>query len=87
MAVPGGAKTTVVLSKERAVEIDLSQPAKRKLTAISDGKPAFSKIQPIGEAMTIIGTDGTPRAPGSQSCASINRAATETLPVPTVAVR
>jgi len=52
-----GARTNVVLNKERTVEIDLSQTKKRKVTAISRGTPVCTSTQPLGELMTIIGAD------------------------------
>jgi hypothetical protein len=57
VAVPVGAKTKVVLSKERSVEIDLSEPTKRRVTAISGDKPVGSTTRPVGEAITVIGAD------------------------------
>ena len=57
VAIAAGAKTTVHLSNERAVEIDLSQPKKRKVTAISNDKIVSSTTQPVNDAMTIIGAD------------------------------
>jgi hypothetical protein len=62
VAVAAGARTKLVLSKERIVEIDLSQPKKRKVTAISKNKPICSTTQPAGEAMTIIGADRDTRS-------------------------
>jgi hypothetical protein len=57
VTVAAGAKTKVVLSNERTVEIDLSQPKKRKVTAFSKNQPVCTTMQPVGEAMTIIGAD------------------------------
>jgi hypothetical protein len=52
-----GQKTRLKLSKEREVEIDLTNPAKRKVIAYSAGKPVCSATRPVGEAKTIIGAD------------------------------
>jgi len=52
-----GLRTSVVLSKERRVEIDLSQAKKRKVTALSQGNPVCTSTQPTGKLMTIIGAD------------------------------
>ena len=57
VAVAAGTMTKVSLSKERGVVIDLSQPKKWKVTALSEGKPICSTTQPVGDAMTIIGAD------------------------------
>jgi hypothetical protein len=55
--VAAGTKTRITLSKERAVEIDLSQPEKRKVMAFSYDKPICVSTQPISKSMTIIGAD------------------------------
>ncbi len=60
VVVPTGTKTSVILSKERTVEIDLSRPKKRKVTAISHHEPICSTTQAMGEAMTVIGADRDP---------------------------
>ncbi len=57
VTMPVGGKTKVVLSKERAVEIDLTRPNKRKVTAISDNKPLASATQSVGKTMTVIGAN------------------------------
>ena len=57
VSVAAGAKAKVVLSKERTVEIDLSQRNKRTVTAFSDRKPVGSTTKQAGNAMTIIGAD------------------------------
>lgn len=61
-ALAPGAKTKIVLSKERSVEIDLSEPKSRKVTTISADKPVCSTTQPAGKAMTIIGADRDPKS-------------------------
>ncbi len=60
VAVTAGEKTKVVLSKERTVEIDLSQPRKRKVTAVSNDVPVCSTTQTVGEELTVIGADRDP---------------------------
>ncbi len=60
VAVAAGAKTKVFLSKERTVEIDLSQPMKRKITAVSNGVPVCCTTQTVGEGITVIGADRDP---------------------------
>lgn len=62
VSVAAGTRTRVVLSKERSVEIDLTQPDKRKVTAFSDQKPVASSTRPFGEALTIIGADRDKRS-------------------------
>lgn len=57
VTVVAGGKSTVHLSKERTVEIDLSQPKKRMITARSNKKIVSSTTQPINDAMTIIGAE------------------------------
>jgi hypothetical protein len=62
VVVVAGTKTKVVLTKERAVEIDLTQPMKRTVTAISNNKSIGSTTQPSGNFMTIIGADRDPKS-------------------------
>lgn len=57
-----GQKARVRLSKERMVEIDLSVPAKRKVTVFRDGAPVVVATQPAGGQWTVLGGD---RDPGS----------------------
>ena len=57
VVLAAGAKTKVVLSKDRAVEIDLSKPTKRTVTAFSNDKPVCTTTQPAGKSMTIMGAD------------------------------
>jgi hypothetical protein len=57
VVVAPGSKAKVSLSKERAVEIDLSQPKKTTVTAISDNQPVCRTTQHIDRNMTIIGAD------------------------------
>ena len=52
-----GQKAKVRLSKEREVEIDLTDLAKRKVTAFESGKPITRSTWPVGNATTIIGGD------------------------------
>lgn len=62
VTLAAGTKTRIVLTKERAVEIDLSQPLKRTVTAISNNKAICSTTQPSGNTMTIIGADRDPKS-------------------------
>jgi hypothetical protein len=55
--VAAGTKARITLSKERAVEIDLSEPSKRTVTAFSNEKPVCITTQPAGKSMTIMGAD------------------------------
>ncbi len=55
--VPAGQKARVNLNNERAVELDLSQPGKRKVSALRNGEVVASTISPTSEAMTITGGD------------------------------
>lgn len=57
-----GQKTKVRLSKEREVEIDLTDLAKRKVTAFEAGKPVTRSTWPVSNAMTIIGGDRDPNS-------------------------
>lgn len=50
-----GQKARLRLSAEREVEIDLSQPKERKITAFQNGKVTDRTISPTGDHMTIIG--------------------------------
>ena len=47
----------VGLSNGREVEIDLSQPGKRKVAAFNGGKLIERTVEPSGEHMTLIGGD------------------------------
>jgi hypothetical protein len=57
VALARGEKTRIQLSKEREVEIDLRNPAKRKVTAYHAGQAVSRLTRPVDEAMTIIGGD------------------------------
>jgi len=50
-----GSKAVVQLSPQRSVEIDLTDPKKRKVTAFEGTKPVYKVTDPVGNAMTIIG--------------------------------
>jgi len=52
-----GQKAKVRLSKEREVEIDLTDLAKRKVTAYEGRKAVTRSTWPVGNATTIIGGD------------------------------
>lgn len=58
---PGG-KTKVKLNREREVEIDLTEPGKRKVTVSQSGKELARSIRKAGEAMTIIGGERDARS-------------------------
>ena len=60
--VETGRKTRITLSKERDVEIDLSQPGQRIVTAYERGKAISRITRPIGEGMTITGGDHDARS-------------------------
>jgi hypothetical protein len=55
VAVCSGKAARVCLSKDRAVEIDLSSRNRRKVTAFENGKVVNRILRPIGEGMTVIG--------------------------------
>lgn len=57
-----GEKTKVRLSKEREVEIDLTQAGNRRVTAFENGDALSSVARPVGEPMTIIGGDRDPKS-------------------------
>ncbi|MEK7674364.1 MAG: hypothetical protein AAB676_00845 [Verrucomicrobiota bacterium] len=57
VALANGQKSTVRLSPDREVKIDLTDPAKRQVTVYEAGRPVSRAIRPAGEAMTIIGGD------------------------------
>lgn len=52
-----GEKAKVRLTKEREVEIDLTQAGKRRVTAFWEGKSHGTVSGPIGDRMTITGGD------------------------------
>ena len=52
-----GQKSRLKLSKEREVEIDLTEAGKRKVTVYSDGREVSRATRLSDEAMTIIGGD------------------------------
>jgi hypothetical protein len=62
VAARPGHKTQVHLKHRRGVEIDLSTPGKRKVTALQDDKPITSVTQPTGETWTLIGGDRDPKS-------------------------
>ncbi len=55
IAVAPGKVNRVQLSPERIVEIDLSEPEKRKVTVLQGRTVLDRMIRPTGEAMTLIG--------------------------------
>jgi hypothetical protein len=55
VAVPAGKVKRVELGNGRAVEIDLSSPKERKVTAYHSGKVGDRTVVPAGDGMTIIG--------------------------------
>lgn len=52
-----GDKKMVRLNPQRSIEIDLTDNTKRKVTAFEGDKPVFKVVDPIGNAMSIIGGD------------------------------
>jgi len=60
VAVCSGKTTRVCLSKEREVEIDLSNGNRRKVTAFENGKVVQRILRPLGEGMTLIGGERDP---------------------------
>lgn len=54
-----GKKIRIQLAPERSVEIDLTDPAHRKVTAFEGKKPVSTVVDPVGGAMSIIGGDRT----------------------------
>src|SRR5262249_19674974 len=55
VAVCCGNATRVCLSKEREVEIDLTDRNRRKVTAFENGRVVQRTLRPVGEGMTVIG--------------------------------
>ena len=55
IAVCSGKTTRVCLSKDREVEIDLSNHNRRKVTAFENGRIVQRMLRPVGEGMTVIG--------------------------------
>ena len=55
VVVPPGRVKRVELGNGRAVEIDLSSPKERKVTAYHSGKVGDRTVAPADEGMTIIG--------------------------------
>jgi hypothetical protein len=55
VAVCSGKAARVCLSKERAVEIDLSNRNRRKVTAFENGRIVQRLCRPVGGGMTVIG--------------------------------
>jgi hypothetical protein len=60
VAVCSGNAARVCLSKERAVEIDLSRRDRRKVTAFENGRVIQRTLRPVGEGMTVIGGERDP---------------------------
>jgi hypothetical protein len=52
-----GRTTRVRLNPEREVEIDLTDPSRRAVTAILNGKKVQRTVSPRGEERTLIGGD------------------------------
>jgi len=55
VAVCSGKATRVCLSKERQVEIDLTNRGRRGVTAFENGRVVHRTLRPAGEGMTVIG--------------------------------
>ncbi len=62
VAICSGKCARVCLSKDRTVEIDLSNRNRRRVTAFENGKIVQRTLRPSGEGMTVIGGE---RDPGS----------------------
>lgn len=60
VAVCCGNRARVCLSKDRAVEIDLSNRKCRRVTAFENGKVVERTVRPMGEGMTVIGGERAP---------------------------
>ncbi|MBI5387256.1 MAG: hypothetical protein HZA90_21525 [Verrucomicrobia bacterium] len=60
--VSPGQKAKARLNKERAVEIDLAVPGKRRVTAFKDGRPVITSVQPANKTWTVIGGDRDPKS-------------------------
>ncbi|HAM70901.1 MAG TPA: hypothetical protein DCM86_04580 [Verrucomicrobiales bacterium] len=55
VCVDRGKVGTVEVSPSRTVQIDLTEPGKRRVTALENGKRVSTLIRPSGEASTILG--------------------------------
>jgi hypothetical protein len=60
VAVCSGKTTRVCLSNDRAVEIDLTNRNRRRVTAFENGKIVQRTLRPAGEGMTVIGGERDP---------------------------
>lgn len=60
IAICSGNASRICLSKEREVEIDLSNRHRRKVTAFENGKVIQRSMRPSGEGMTVIGGERDP---------------------------
>jgi hypothetical protein len=60
VAVCSGNTAHVCLSNERAVEIDLTNRNRRRVTAFENGKVVQRTLRPAGEGMTVIGGERDP---------------------------
>lgn len=55
VVLPTGRVTRVQLSPERAVEFDLTDPAKRRVKTFEGAKPVCSAVHAAGDRMSIVG--------------------------------
>src|SRR5436309_14637721 len=55
VAVCSGKTARICLSRERTVEIDLTNRNRRRVTAFENGKVVQRTLRPTGEGMTLIG--------------------------------
>jgi hypothetical protein len=55
VAVCSGNSARVCLSKDRTVEIDLTNRNRRRVTAFENGRVVQRTLRPAGEGMTVIG--------------------------------
>ena len=57
--LPAGRVTRIQLNPERAVELDLTEPGKRKVKTFEGTKPVCSVVNMAGDRMSIVGGDRT----------------------------
>jgi len=60
VAICSGKARKLCLSKQREVEIDLTNRGRRRVTAFENGKVIQCMMRPAGEGMTVIGGDRDP---------------------------
>ena len=62
VAVCCGKTRRVCLSKDRSVEIELTNHGRRRVTALENGRIIQRTLRPVGEGMTVIGGDRDPQS-------------------------